>query len=167
MSTLKSKKALIEVSLDDANKAMTAYAQATNSIEKIDAELKTKLTALQSPAAEKKKLLAEEQDKAFATLDAYAQSNQHLFEDKKSIELPGGVIGYRRSSVKVVEKEGLSMETILKNVEKWLPDFLKTTKTLNKAVINSKLDDSKVVKTLEKCGLEVEPATDSFYVKVV
>jgi hypothetical protein len=150
---------------EQAKEAMAAYANCTAQIGKLDAQAKIKIAEIERELAEKKTALATDASDAYNILEVYANENPEKFEEKKSLELPGGMIGFRSGKATIAEKEGFTMEEIIKKVEKIFPDFIKVSKSLVKASINAKITDSTVVKKLEKCGLEVKDAEETFFVK--
>jgi phage host-nuclease inhibitor protein Gam len=148
------------VTTEEVSKAMADYAGATNQITTLDAQAKEKIKAIQVKLDTDKQKYTEQAMVAHNVLERYAKENGNLFEGKKSISLPGGTIGYRAGVPKVELLEGETEETVIKKLEKYLPNFVKVAKSIIKGGLGAQPANQ-----LKKCGLKIEEGVDTFFVK--
>jgi len=135
-----------------------AYAK---QLAQIDADSKKRIAVIEAAASSKKNELSLEAAQAQSTLEQYAKQNPSLFQDKKSIELPGGSIGYRSTPAKVeIPDDKKEQESLIKKLEKWLPSFV----TVKKSIVKTNLANQEE-RLLKKCGLEVTEGSEVFFVK--
>lgn len=107
-------------------------------------------------------------DEAAATIEAYCTANKPVLftEEKRSFQIDGFVIGFRKGTPKVIlpnEKDKAAMAVLLAKLKRSLPEFVRTTEEIDKQAIG-KNTNPKLQKKLLALDIEVK-AEDTFYIK--
>ena len=84
-----------QISDTEAEKAMIQFSNAAVQIDKINAEINVKIQEIKDKRQDKLNDHAVQRDEAFAVLEQYAHQNSDSFLKKKSMEIAGGIIGFR------------------------------------------------------------------------
>jgi len=102
MATRQSKKLITEVNRDTAEEAFARYNSCVSRLEVQQGKMNTEITAVKEKYEGSISKLQDEKEEAFEVLQAYAESNPELFQDKKSIDFTHGTIGFRTGTPKLV-----------------------------------------------------------------
>lgn len=172
------KKTLIQgITTDQANDAFAQYAKADAQIQKINADIELQCAKIREKRADELTRLADEREKAFDTLQAYAVENQaELFAKKKSLDMAHGTIGFRTGTPKLKTLKGFTWASALQLVKEFLPGYVRQTEEIAKdklladrdidvMVAGDTLGPGKPVREqMAKCGITVVQ-DETFYVE--
>lgn len=174
------KKTIISgVTREAAEEAFANYAKANASIKKINALVELTCTKIREKNQAQLTQLAEEREKAFATLQAFATENKaELFTKKKSLDMAHGTIGFRTGTPKLKALKGFTLASAMELVKAFLPSrYIRVKEELDKdriladrdieAVAFMKADITEEVtmqEAMSRCGLLVAQ-DETFYVE--
>lgn len=132
------------------------------------ASLDAKRTAELRKVSEKYDAQIEEHEQHLTALSAQLQDFVSASKEQK-IDLPNGVIGFKKQPPSVAltpngVKQG-GWDWVLIQVQKLLPDYIRTKHEIDKRMIIQCVDTEALDKKLEKCGMHVTQ-TEKFYIKV-
>ncbi len=159
------KKALItdQMSIEDAERAFAAYADADAKEKKIKADMDVKFTQIREKHQSELAALKEVKDKEFEKLQHFA-TNPDLFAKKKSMDLTHGIIGFRTGTPKLATRKGYTWGAILTLVKEFLPSYIRTSEEVAKDRILADRESEDVAVLLPKVGIEVKQ-DETFYVE--
>lgn len=162
--TRTAKKTKVSVTLEQAHVAAKNYATASTKLDSIQAKMNEEIIKVKDKYLAKINELNEAIIEPVETLESFAIANKDSW-DKKSLELPHCVIGFRTGTPKVEKEKKFTWDAITKMLSnnKIFKDFVRTKSEVDKGAI-LKIDDAKLLKKLnEYCGLEIVQE-ESFYV---
>lgn len=160
------KKALItdQMSIEDAERAFAAYADADAKEKKIQADMDVKFTQIREKHQSELAALKEVKDKEFEKLQHFATTNPESFAKKKSMDLTHGIIGFRTGTPKLATRKGYTWGAILTLVKEFLPNYIRTSEEVAKDRILADREAEDVAVLLPKVGIEVKQ-DETFYVE--
>lgn len=179
MATRQKKTIISGVTREAAEEAFASYAKANASIKKINALVELTCTKIREKNQAQLAQLAEEREKAFATLQAFAVENQaELFTKKKSLDMAHGTIGFRTGTPKLKTLKGFTWASALTLVKKYIPGYVRTSEEIakDKLLADRELEavefmESEITKkripmcdAMAECGIVVAQ-DETFYVE--
>lgn len=99
--------------------------------------------------------LEKTQKELFNALELWAESNPSIFANRKSVEWPDGLLGFRLGQPQLVKARTVSWETVLEKVSDVLGDqFIRVTSEIDKRSI---IDQRDILKPeeLDACHIAV------------
>ena len=154
-------------SADVAEQIMGQYAEADARIAQITAQMDEKLTRIRNEYAEELQDLNERRKLAFDQLQLFAESNRHLFEKKKSIEMSHGVIGFRTGTPKLATIKGFTWAAITNLLKQRLPAYVRTVEEPAKDKLLADRDVKEVASLMNKDGIGCHVVQDeAFYAEL-
>lgn len=163
----RTKKTVISnVSENDMQDALTAYAKADARIVKINADLDVQMTELRKKRAEELAQLEAEKEAAFDIVQAWGCENKEtLFVKKRSMELTHGTVGFRTGTPKLKTRKGFTWPAITNLLKEFLPAYVRTVEEPAKDKLLADRDNEEVAPLLEKVGVEVVQ-DETFYIEL-
>lgn len=159
-----SKKVVIGITEMQANDALGRYAKAASREVELTAQMEQKITTIREQFSAQLKLEADIMEENARVIESYAAANPELFQDKKSIELQHGKIGYRTSPPSLKTAKGLTWITVLEKVKKYLPEFVRTKEEVDKAALLTQREEDAIQEAMAKCGIEVKQ-DETFFIE--
>lgn len=156
------KKLIAEVNREAAEEAFARYNNCVSRLEVQQGKMNSELTAVKEKYESNISKLQDEKDEAFEMLQAFAESNPDLFQDKKSIDFTHGTIGFRTGTPKLVTRKGFTWPAVLQLVKGKIGKYIRSKEELDKELL---LADRKTLgeATLKELGMEVKQ-DETFYV---
>lgn len=169
-TTIESLKKLVglktKVTEEQAKEAMAVYVNAKAMLEAVNAEMAIEVAEVRQkfePGLDGCKIdmaAAEEVLRKYAT-----DHKDDLFADKKSLEMMGTIIGWRKSPAKLCVLEGWTTEKVLKAMKGQWSKFIQKKLSVDKTALIKSLDgEEKPNSKLEAIGLKLEQ-NETFYIK--
>lgn len=159
------KKTIIQgVTREAADLAFGDYAKASAESAKLQAEIELACAKIRDKHAARLADLEEAKDKAFDTLQAFAQENKaEIFAKKKSLDMAHGTIGFRTGTPKLKTLKGFTWASALNLVSSFLPGYLRQSTEIAKDRLlldrdsKVKVDGAEVsmFEQMAKCGITV------------
>jgi phage host-nuclease inhibitor protein Gam len=94
-------------------------------------------------------------DEAFDKLQLFAETNPEMFEQKKSLELSHGKIGFRTGTPKLKLLKSFNWDRVVEKLEQHLPSFVRTKKEADKEKLLSCRDEASTAEKFKLIGIEV------------
>jgi phage host-nuclease inhibitor protein Gam len=150
-----------DITAEQANQAMTTYAIAQAQLKKLEGTIEAETSKIREKYQDKIQSNSDAAREAFEVLEAYANENQQLFADKRSVDLANGTIGFRLGTPKV-ECLAKKWDDALKLMDKYLPDFIRTKTEPDKEKLIAHREDPDVQKAMSLCLVTVKQ-NDTFF----
>ena len=113
--------------------AMNDYARLDAQMDRLQATIDLKVAQVRERHSEEMLSLAARREQAMDILMTWAEENkEHVFDRRKSLELPNGTIGYRTGTPKLKTLKGFTWEAVLSLVRLHCPDYIRTTEAVAK-----------------------------------
>lgn len=135
MATRQSKKVITSVSREKCDEAFANYNQCVSQLEVIQGKMNTEITGVKEKYEGKINPLQDEKQKHFEIMQAYAEENPELFEDKKSIETVHGVFGFRTGMPKLQPMKGFKWAGIFELVKEKMKKYIRVKEELDKEAL--------------------------------
>lgn len=148
----------------DAEEFFARYCQSAANIVKLTADMDIKMTAIREQYQDKLTILEKEKEEALDKLHFFAETNQELFVDKKSLELTHGIIGFRKGQPKLKNLPKFTWKKVLEKVSAHLPEFIRKKEELDKEGLVANREVKDVKDKFKLCGIEVVQ-DETFYVE--
>lgn len=159
------KKVITGVTVEQMEMALGEFAQADSSIQKIEADMELKITAIREKEAVRLADLQKKKDDSVEVLQAFATENREtLFAKTKSYKSVHGVIGFRTGTPKIKQLKGFTKESVLALVKVLLPDYVRTTEEVAKDRMLADRGGEGMEESMKQCGLSVVQ-DETFYVE--
>lgn len=120
------------MTVQDAEEQMGVYAKADAQIAKINAEMDRKFTEIRNKQAEELASLGETKEKAKEQLVLYCAQNKDKFQDKRSIEMAHGRMGFRNGTPALKNIKGFTWAACLELAKEHAPQYVRTKEELAK-----------------------------------
>ena len=150
-------------STDDVDKCLGALATLTVETMDVEAALNAELTAVRDLYQERLQNLRDDCEAEVMLLKQWAEANPQLFEEKKSMALTYGVIGFRTGNPTVRFLKGVTEDIaigLLSAKPEWKDRYVRELVEINKAAI---IEDREALKdALADFGLRVTQS-ETFY----
>lgn len=165
--TKRTKKVVIEaVTLEQAQEASERYANTSNELAALEAEMNKKLNDIKSDYQDKITELQEAQKAPVEILEIYAKEQKEAWGKKRSLELLHCVIGFRTGTPKVVKDKKFTWDGVLELMKKnkLFKPYVRSKDEINKEAILA-LKDEKLLSSLkDECFISIDQ-DDTFFVK--
>lgn len=156
-----SKKLIAEVNREAAEEAFARYNNCVSRLEVQQGKMNSEITAVKEKYETNISKLQDEKDEAFEMLQAYAESNPELFQDKKSLDFTHGTIGFRTGMPKLSPRKGFKWPAVFELVKQRLTKYIRTKEEVDKEALLA--DRNVLADQLKDVGLEVVQ-DETFYV---
>lgn len=157
---------------EDAEKLLIGHARASHELKAVEIMMEEKISKIREQYAERIGTLTQAKEDSLKKLHLFAEQNHELFQDKKSLDLTHGTIGYRKGTPSLVlatkvdkDKEASVWDKALNKIKSMMPTYIRVKEEIDKRALISKRLDPKIAKNLEKAGLKVV-TTETFYVDI-
>ena len=160
------KRAVMAVkSIEEAERVMAEYATADARIAKLNADMDVEITKIREKHSVELSELDELRAEKFNALQHFAESNEELFDKKKSVLMSHGIIGFRTGTPKLKPRRGFTWAGITELLKIKLPTYVRTVEEPAKDKLLADRENEAVNKYFEKCGFEVAQ-DETFYVEL-
>jgi phage host-nuclease inhibitor protein Gam len=149
------KKVIKDVTRELAEQAMSAFAEAANSISAIEAKLNQELQEVRERYADSLNKLEEKKDEHFDVLEAFAYEQKDAWGKKKSIAMLHGTIGFRTGTPKVKFEKGFNTKSVTALLQEHYPDYVRTAIELDKEKLIANRDEDGFNVMCKKAHIEV------------
>lgn len=166
MSKTREKKVLItkQLTSEEAEQEFANYATAHAKLQKINAEMDVKITAIREKYQDDINKLNEQKEQSFEKLQHYAVNAPELFVKRRSIEMTHGFIGFRTGTPKLKLGKGFTWAKVLDNLKHYLPAYVRTVEEPAKDRLLSDREVPEVKENLTKVGVLVDQ-DETFFVE--
>lgn len=165
MAKRTSKTVHMGISREEAEKAMSEYAQAEARLQSINAKMEAEMNKIRAKYAEDVAALEHVKDEHFRVVEQYAVEHRtELFQGKKKVELVHGAFGFRAGSPKLALRSGFLWPDVVRRCREFLPDYVKTTYDVAKSKLLADRNIDSVRDNFEKIGVEVV-AEEKFFIE--
>ncbi|MBC6425214.1 MAG: host-nuclease inhibitor Gam family protein [Ekhidna sp.] len=152
----RTKKVLIkDVTKEEAGEAMHAFALANAREKQLHAKIEEQTIRIREKyksdldAAKEKKALN------FDILHSYAESNDALFAQKKSLDMSHGVIGFRIGTPKLKARKGFTWAAVLELAKEKAAKFIRTKEEVAKDTLLACRNDAGMEEVMDAIKVEV------------
>jgi phage host-nuclease inhibitor protein Gam len=152
------------ISREDAEASFAEYASADAKIQKVQAEIDIKITAIREKYQDVIAANQEVKDLQFDKIQAYADQNPDLFVKRKSMELTHGTIGFRTGTPKLKAMKGFTWASCLTMIKEFLPNYIRVEEAINKEALISDRENTEVNIQFGKCGIMID-RDETFYIE--
>jgi phage host-nuclease inhibitor protein Gam len=136
-----------------AERALAEIAGATLKLRGLEAERDARALALETDFSDRFHRLQTDIDTRSAALQTWAAQHPELFSEKKSIEFPGGTLGYRTGTPELRLRPGFTWDQVLKKLKSLrLTTFVRVRESVNKEALIAERGDQALLK---RAGVEV------------
>lgn len=163
MATRQSKKIITEVNRESAEDAFARYNNCVSRLEVQQGKMNSEITAVKEKYETNISKLQEEKEEAFEVLQAFAESNPELFQDRKSIDFTHGTIGFRTGMPKLATRKGFKWPAVFELVKEKMKKYIRTKEEVDKEGLLADRNELGADK-LKEIGLEVTQ-DETFYVQ--
>lgn len=129
------KKVISNVTRETAEESMGLFADAANSLYKIEAEMNVKINAVRDQYQEQINKFNEQKDEQMEVLEVFAEENFESWGKKKSFELLHGIVGYRTGTPKVKFEKGFNSKSVTVILKEHYPRYVRTVDEMDKEKI--------------------------------
>lgn len=159
-----STKTKVGITLTEAQEAAHAYATASITKDKLEAQLNQELATIREQYEPQITQLKTDMVEPVETLKVYGVEQRNNW-DGKSTELANCVIGFRTNPASVAKTKGITWDAIvgLLKANKIVKHFVKVKEDVDKAAILKEYGDLKISKQLQAVGIVIEQE-ECFYV---
>ncbi len=150
----------------DAERILEEYARAEADLTSLKQKKALEVAKINEKYADTMEALETEMNNSFDKLQKFAEQNDTLFTSSRSIKFSFGSLGFRKGmpSLKIAVKD-ITWDNVVDRIKRLkATEFLRTKVEVDKKKLLDERNDQKVVKLIQKAGLEVE-VTESFFVK--
>ena len=151
-----SKPIITNVTRQQAEDAMTSYADSQAAISRITAEVELECIRIRDARADEISGLQLQATQAQTVLEAYARENRDtIFQRRRSLDLPNGTIGFRTATPRVKAVKGYTLAAALELMQSFYPEYTRTTTELDRQRLILNRDTPEAQAAMQKCGLQV------------
>lgn len=166
MAKRTSKTVHMGISREEAEKAMSEYAQADTRLQSINAKMEAEMNKIRAKYAEDVAALEHVKDEQFRVVEQYAVEHRaELFQDKKKVELVHGAFGFRAGIPKLKAASGFTWASVVERCREFLPDYVRATYEVAKSKLLADRNSEDVKAQFEKVGIEVV-AEEKFFIEI-
>lgn len=150
------KKVTTIINAEELPEQMRKFAVATSKIKSIEAEIELQKQEIVRKYELKLQALNQQREEAVDTLQAYAEHHRDdLFVQRKSLELPHGLIGFRMGTPKVEKSKKVTWEGVIEDLRQINAEFVRVKEEANKDLIIAHRNDQDMMNKLGRIGLSV------------
>lgn len=161
-----SKKLVNNVTNEQFNESLSAFAVANAKEQSINAKIDEAMTKIREKYAEDLNELRETQDQQREVVQTYCVENQDkLFVKKKSLETVHGVVGFRTGTPSLKTLKGFTWASVLTLVKKTLPEYLRTKEEVNKELLLADRDKATIKVAMAEIGVCVAQ-DETFFIEL-
>lgn len=166
MAKKREKKVIVSgVTREQMDEAFGKYAAADANIEKIMASMDAKITEIRNKNAAKLLSLEQEKAEAFDAIQAFATENRdEYFSEKKSMETPHGVLGFRTGTPQLKTRRGFTWASVLNLLKKANPEYIRTKEEVAKSDLLADREHEETRQLFEEIGVFVDQ-DETFFVE--
>ena len=165
MAKRTSKTVHMGISREEAEKAMSEYAQAEARLQSINAKMEAEMNKIRAKYAEDVAALEHVKDEHFRVVEQYAVEHRtELFQGKKKVETVYGSYGFRAGIPKLKAASGFTWASVVERCREFLPDYVRATYEVAKSKLLADRNSEDVKAQFEKVGIEVV-AEEKFFIE--
>lgn len=166
MGTKREKKTIHSgITQEEMEARFAEYALADAKLQKINATMDARFTAIREEYADEIARLQEQKDTAFEIMQAFAVENkERLFSKRKSMESAHGTLGFRTGTPKLKTLKGFTWNAVTNMLKEFLPGYVRTEEAPMKDKLLADRDNEEVAALFAKVGIEVVQE-ETFYVE--
>ncbi|MEJ5303229.1 MAG: hypothetical protein HPY80_03575 [Bacteroidales bacterium] len=154
------------VSREQAEEALTLYAEADARQQAITAKMDLEITRIRDKYQDELAELQQKKDNAFEIVQAFAtEQKAQLFAKKKSLEMVHGIIGFRTGNPKLKTLKGFTWGAVLQLLKEFLPQYVRTIEEPAKDKLLADREDETVAALFPKVGIYVDQ-DETFYIEL-
>lgn len=158
------KKVIANVTREQAEEAMSCFADAANSLSTIEAEMDKKITSIRDKYQDKITVLKEDKDTHVEVLEVFATESYDQWGKRKSMELLHGIIGFRTGTPKVKFEKGFNSKSVTAILLEKYPTYVRTVTEMDKEKLIAERDSDGFESLCKKAHIEVVQ-DETFYVE--
>ena len=151
--------AIKEISEEELQGKLSEYANIFNALEKEEADMNQKITAIRDECQPKVAKLKADLAEAMEVMHFWAEKNKPLFDKKRSMDLHHGLIGFRTGTPKLKAKKGFTWVMVLDLAKKLYPQLssklIRVNEEMDKEFILSKHKDEEYKDVISNLYIEV------------
>jgi phage host-nuclease inhibitor protein Gam len=156
-------KIVSNVTADQFNEALSAFAVANAKEQSINAKMDEAMTKIREKYADELADLKELQDTNNEIVKVYCVENQEaLFAKKKSYETVHGTVGFRTGTPALKTAKGFTWAAVLTLAKKVLPNYIRTKDEVNKEALLADREKPEIKVAFEEIGVVVEQGETFF-----
>jgi phage host-nuclease inhibitor protein Gam len=163
MATRAKKILITNVSHEEAEQAMAAFAQCNTLLKGIESRMEQEKQQIDNKYLEEITRLKESMDEQVRLLQVYGQQYKDNWKGK-SLALLHGKIGFRTGNPKLVKDRKFTWDAVTELLKKAFPAFVRTTYEINKEALIACRDKQEFGEIKEHCYVDVVQE-ESFYVE--
>jgi len=150
----------------DAERILEDYARAEADLTTLKQKKALEIAKINEKYADTMEALEVEMSDSFDKLQKFAEQNDTMFTSTRSLAFAFGSLGFRKGtpSLKIAVKD-ITWDNVVERIKRLkATEFLRTKVEVDKRALLAARTDQKVVKLIQKAGLEVE-VEETFFVK--
>lgn len=163
MATRAKKILITNISHEEAEQAMAAFAQCNTQLKLIESRIEEEKQQIDNKFVGDISRLKESMEEQIKVLQIYGQQYKDSWKGK-SLALVHGKIGFRTGNPKLVKDKKFTWNAVTELLKKAFPDFIRTTHEINKEALIAFRDKKEFEEIKENCYVDVIQ-DESFYVE--
>lgn len=166
MAARVSKKVVNNVTAEEFQQAMQAYATANKKAAVLVAKMDVEVQKIRDKYDPQLEPLMKETEMNFETIQRHCEENKEtMFEKKRSIETLHGIVGFRTGTPKLKLLPKMNWEKVLDNLKHYLPDYVRTITepAKDRLLADRELED--VARNMYRVGIKVDQ-DEKFFVEL-
>jgi phage host-nuclease inhibitor protein Gam len=163
MATRAKKVLITNISHEEAEQAMAAFAKCNTQLKHIESKLEEEKQQIDNKYLSEVTRLKTSMDEQLDLLQIYAQKSKDGWKGK-SLELVHGKIGFRTGNPKLIKDKKFTWDAVTELLKKAFPSFIRQTYEINKEALIAFRDDQDFKSIKDACYVDVIQ-DESFYVE--
>ena len=161
-----SKKIVANVTAEQFNEALSAFAVANAKEQTINAKMDEAITKIRDKYADELSELKDAQELQKEVVQVYCQENQDtLFSKKKSLETVHGTVGFRTGTPALKTAKGFTWASVLTLAKRVLPNYIRSKEEINKEALLADREKPEIKVAFQEIGVVVEQG-ESFFIEL-
>lgn len=140
------------------------YAQLDAEKRKIEAKMDAEIANIREKYADRLLKIDRRLEELFDGMMIWAEANQHLFENKRSLDYPHGIVGYRLGNPTVRLHRGMTTDKVIALAREIAPELVAIKESLNKDLIIDRRAELARNGILDRLKLQIVQ-DDRFYIQ--
>ena len=163
MATRAKKVLITNISHEEAEQAMAAFAKCNTQLKHLESKLEEEKQQIDNKYLSEVTRLKTSMDEQLDLLQVYAQKSKDGWKGK-SLELIHGKIGFRTGNPKLIKDKKFTWDAVTELLKKAFPSFIRQTYEINKEALIAFRDDQDFKSIKDACYVDVIQ-DESFYVE--
>lgn len=157
------KKVYNNISRQQAEDAMSKFAQAANAVSNLEARLNEDLQKIRDRYQDELNRQTIIKDDQVNILEAWAYENKDAWGKAKSTDLLHGSVGFRTGTPKVKFDKGFNTKSVTALLKEHYPQYVRTVDDLNKELLIADREEDFFEKVISKAHIQIVQ-DETFYV---